>query len=137
VVSFDTGESEADEQVRNYTHTFSTHKEQQSVISSHHHQHKESEQTKVGKETLNVRVMRHVTERVDVHQERDETDRDHHGESEFVEQETQVELKSTQSQSGTKATNVHSTFMQYHFVVAHADAHHSGAEQTDSKDWTT
>jgi hypothetical protein len=42
-----------------------------------------------------VRVVGHITERVDVHQKRDETDRDHHGESKFIEQETQFKLKSS------------------------------------------
>jgi hypothetical protein len=82
-------EIEADQQVGAETHTFPTDEEDRQVGAQHQHQHREHEEVEVG-EVARVRPVRlvvHVTDRVDVDQEANEGDERHHQRRDRIELE--------------------------------------------------
>jgi hypothetical protein len=83
-------EPEADQQVRHQAHRFPAEEQLQEVVAHHQHQHAEGEQRDVAEEALVARVLGHVADGVDVHQQRDEGHHDHHHRGQLVDHEADV-----------------------------------------------
>ena len=64
-------EPETDQQVGRDAHTFPAEEQLQEVVRGHQREHRESEEREIREEPRPVRIFGHVSDRIDVNQERD------------------------------------------------------------------
>ena len=84
------GVPEPDQQVRHQADPLPADEQQQEVVRHHQQQHGEGEQRQVGEEPDIAGVPAHVADAVDVHQQRDEGDHDHHHHAQGIDQEADL-----------------------------------------------
>jgi hypothetical protein len=71
-------EPEADQQIGRQTHAFPAEEHLQQVVGGHQHQHGEGEERQIGEETRTMRIVVHVSDRIEMHQRRNRVDHDEH-----------------------------------------------------------
>ena len=86
-------EVETDQQIRAEPHSLPAHKQEQVIVGQHQREHGKHEQVHVSKETVEAIFVGHVADRVDVNQEADPGDHQHHHGRERIQQEAPVGLK--------------------------------------------
>ena len=84
------GVPEPDQQVRHQADPLPTDEQQQEIVRHHQQQHGEGEQRQVGEEPDIAGIPAHVADAVDVHQQRDEGDHDHHHHAQGIDQEADL-----------------------------------------------
>ena len=82
-------EEKADQQVRRKAHAFPAHEHQQIVVRQHQREHEEHEEVQVGEEPIIAAFMRHVPDRINMNQEADAGDHQHHDHRELVKLEAE------------------------------------------------
>ncbi len=137
-------EPEADQQVRDQTHRFPAEEQLQEVVAHHQHQHREREQADVAEETLVTRIFGHVADGVDVDQQRDEGDDQHHHRGQLVDHETDVRIVAGDIEEGVEVlVERHSSLrdqLPQHVAgqrAAQADAEDGRAVRADPTDAAT
>ena len=81
---------EADQQIGREADALPAEKHLQKIVGRHQHQHGEGEERQIGEEARLVRVVRHVADRVDVHERRDGVDDHQHHDRQRVDAERPV-----------------------------------------------
>ncbi len=94
------GVPEADQQVGDETDRLPAEEELHEIVGHHQHQHGEGKQRDVTEEAVVAGIFLHVADRVDVHHQRDESDNQHHGGRQRVDQEAHFELVVAAGQPG-------------------------------------
>ena len=95
-------EPKANQQIRHQTHSFPAKEQLQHVVAHDQHQHGESEQRDVGKETVVAFVFFHVANGVDVNHERDKGDDAHHHGREAIDHEAHFHAQTAHGHPGIK-----------------------------------
>src|SRR5579864_8067663 len=80
---------ETNQQIGRETHAFPAHEHQQIVVRQHQREHEEHEEVQVRKEPIVAAFMRHVSDRVNMNQEPDAGDHQHHDHGELVKIKTE------------------------------------------------
>ena len=86
-------EVKSDQQIRAEPHSLPSHKQEQVIVGKHQREHGEHEQVHVSEEAVETALVAHIADRVDVDQEADPGDHQHHDGRERIEQKTPVGLK--------------------------------------------
>ncbi len=81
---------EADQQVRTETHQFPPDEDHQEVLGKNNHQHGKGEECKVGEEARIPRRIFHVALRVELYEQRDAGDHNHHGDCQVIQVKANV-----------------------------------------------
>ena len=92
-------EEETDQQVRRQAHAFPADEHQQVVVGEHQREHEEHEEVQVGEEAVVAVFVRHVPDGVNVDEEADAGDDQHHDERELVEVKPEIARKSCRPES--------------------------------------
>ena len=77
-------EPEADQQVGGDTDAFPAEEHLDEIVRRHQRQHREGEERDIGEEPRLVRVMRHIADRVDMHDGRNQVDDQQHPDGQLV-----------------------------------------------------
>ncbi len=86
-------EPEADEQVARQADQLPGHEDQQPRVGEDQHQHAEHEEVQVGEEPPVARVVAHVADRVDVHEQADRRDDDQQAGGQLVDEEAGLDVE--------------------------------------------
>ncbi len=84
---------EADQQIGDQPDTFPAEIKLQEIVRRHQRQHEKCKQREVGKEARNVRIVRHVSDRIDMDQKRHNRDGEHHHRGQLVDAERPIDLE--------------------------------------------
>ena len=99
---------EADQQIARQADAFPAEEQLHQIVGRHQHQHGEGEQRQIAEEARPVRVLRHVADRIEVHEGRDGGDHHQHHRGQRVDAQRPVDLqvarRRSRSKSGTRAS---------------------------------
>ncbi|MCY1235604.1 hypothetical protein D9M72_482270 [compost metagenome] len=84
---------EADEQVGRETHTFPAEEHLHQVVRRDEHEHREGEERQIGKEARTMRIVVHVSDRIDMHERRHRVDDDEHDRFQRIDAERPFDIE--------------------------------------------
>jgi hypothetical protein len=103
-------EPEADQQIGAQADPFPAEEHLNEVVGGHQRQHEEGKQAQIGHEPRDVRVVRHVTDRIDMHHRRDDRDHEHHHRGQGVEAQRPADFQGADVDPGEQLGGLALTF---------------------------